>query len=116
MKKTLSLLLVTAFILCAFAACGGSANYLSWKADDYTNASDTEKFKCAEAYTNAILKAAGTAEISGDELTASATSLMPVLEANLAQFPDKTVQDIIDMSVSMAAAADGEATAGAAAE
>ena len=99
MKKTLSLLLVATFIVCAFAACGGSTNYLSWKAADFSKASDTDKLKCTEAYINASLKATENPEITGEELTAAATTLQPILEEGLSQYPDQSIQELIDMSV-----------------
>ena len=99
MKKTLSLLLVATFIVCAFAACGGSTNYLSWKAADFSKASDADKLKCTEAYINATLKATENPEITGEELTAAATTLQPILEEGLSQYPDQSIQELIDMSV-----------------
>ena len=99
MKKTLSLLLVATFIVCAFAACGGSTNYLSWKAADFSKASDADKLKCTEAYINASLKATENPEITGEELTAAATTLQPILEEGLSQYPDQSIQELIDMSV-----------------
>ena len=99
MKRTLSLLLVATFILCTFAACGGSTNYLSWKAADFSKASDTDKLKCTEAYINASLKATENPEITGEELTAAATTLQPILEEGLSQYPDQSIQELIDMSV-----------------
>ena len=99
MKKTLSLLLVATFIVCAFAACGGSTNYLSWKAADFSKASDADKLKCTEAYINASLKATENPEITGEELTSAATTLQPILEEGLSQYPDQSIQELIDMSV-----------------
>lgn len=114
MKKVLSLLLVATFIVCAFAACGGSTNYLSWKAEDYNKASDADKLKCVEAYTTASLKAQGEATPSGEELTASAQALQPILEAAFAAKPEMSVQEIIDMTMAAQSAAADDAAADAA--
>lgn len=106
MKKVLSIFIACAVMLFAFAACGSGSNYLSWKSEDYSKASDSEKLKCVESFINATLKSQGADELSGDELTTSAKAIQEILENGLDTYPDKSIQDIIDMGASSSSAAE----------
>lgn len=109
MKKVL-LFFVLLLLAVSLTACSGDSSYLEWKAADYNSASDAEKLDCLKAFTNAALAAQGAEELSGNELTVSAQALQSVLESSLAQYPNKTVEEIIAMA---SAAQSGEESSGA---
>ena len=106
MKKVLSIIIACVIMLFTFAACSSGSNYLSWKSEDYNKASDADKLKCVESFINATLKSRGADELSGDELTDSAKAIQEILENGIDTYPDKTIQDIIDMGASSSSAAE----------